>query len=34
MGSDKWCRGGRWLLGHMMLAVVALVGLGFVLNFF
>ena len=31
MGSDKWCHGGRWLLGHMMLTVV---GLGFVLKFF
>ena len=31
MGSNKWCYGGRWLLGHMMLAVV---GHGFVLKFF
>ena len=31
MGGDRWCCGGRWLLGHTMLAVV---GLSFVLKFF
>ena len=31
MGSDRWCCGGRWLLGH---TIVAVGGLSFVLKFF